>query len=263
MQKRLLIAIIVVVALALGVVAVIQFSSRPAAPASASLETAQAHMDAEEYEAAKQALEQIVESDDQNAEAHFLLGLAYFNLQEYSKAEEFFNRALDLDPDRAAAVHHNLGVLAYQMGEMNTAVQEFQSALEIDSKDPDTHYQLGAAYLVMAFPMGAMEPEAEYIEKSQAEFERALELAPNKPEALVGLANVYMFQNQIAEAIELLEQAVEQNPNLREGLFALGRAYALSGQTDLAKETLERFLETDPPNVWAQQAEELLGQLGP
>ena len=262
MQKRLLWAIVVVVVLVLGVVLVINLSSRPPEVAEVvDLESIQAQIDAGEFQSAKTALEGILSSNPEDAEVHFLLGLTYFNLEDYTQAKEFFNRAMELDPGRAGAVHHNLGVLAYQLGDMETALAEFQSALDIDPTDPDTHYQLGAAYLVMAFPMGALEPEAEYLAKSQTEFEEALELVPDKPEALVGLANVYMFQNQFPDAIALLEKAIEQNPDMREALFALGRAYAVTGQTDLAKQTLEHFLETDPPEVWSQQAQEILDQI--
>lgn len=265
MQKRLLLGVVIVLILGLGLAAGLYFSSRSSeSPAAGGdLETAQEQLDAGDFQAAKTSLEQIVASDAENAEAHFLLGLAYFNLQDYTKAEEFFNRSLELDPGRAAAVHHNLGVLAYQLGNMDQAMQEFETALEIDPSDPDTHYQLGAAYLVMAFPMGALEPDAEFLAQSEAEFEQALDLSADKPEALVGLANVYMFQNKNSDAIGLLERAVEKNPEMREALFALGRAYAVSGQMDRARETLQDFLETEPPEVWAQQAQELLNQLGP
>jgi tetratricopeptide (TPR) repeat protein len=266
MQKRLLLAGGVVVLLVLGVIIGLRVSSRPPDVAevgeTVDLDAVQAQIDAGDFASAKATLEAALSTNPDDAEVHFLLGLTYFNLQEYAQAKEFFNRAKELDSGRAGAVHHNLGVLAYQLGEMETALQEFQSALDIDPNDPDTHYQLGATYLVMAFPMGALEPNAEQLAQAQTEFESALDLAPDKPEALVGLANVYMFQNKLSDAITLLEKAVEQHPDMREALFALGRAYAVTGQLDLAKQTLEHFLETDPPEVWAEQAREILTQIG-
>jgi len=269
MQKRLLINIgvvlLVVALLGVGGYFLLRGPSEPtpvSKPAPATLATAQGYIDAGDYEAAKVALEEIVAVDTQDAEAHFLLGLTYFNLQAYDQATDFFNQAMALDSERAPAVHHNLGVLAYQLGDMETAIAEFESALAIEPDDADTHYQLGAAYLVMAFPIGALEPDTTHLTQSQKEFEQALALTSDKPEALVGLANVYMFQNKLTEAIELLEKAVEKVPDMREALFALGRAYAVSGQMEKASETLHAFLETDPPEVWAQQARELLTQLG-
>ncbi|HNT73987.1 MAG TPA: tetratricopeptide repeat protein [Anaerolineae bacterium] len=269
MQKRLVVSVVAIVlvvgALVSGGSWLLQRSAKTPTPEASviggDIEAAQAQLDAGEFVAAKATLEQLVAQNDKDAEAHFLLGLACFNLQEYDKARESFNRSLALDPGRGAAVHHNLGVLAYQLGDLTTAVAEFQAALAIDAQDADSHYQLGATYLVLAFPAGALQPDADYLAKSQSEFELALQSAPNKPEALVGLANIHIFQNRVDEAIALLEEALEQSPDMREALFALGRAYAVAGQNAQARETLQRFLDTNPPEVWAQEAQQLLGQL--
>lgn len=263
MKKRLVIIVAVVVVLLGGVAAFIILSNRSNGQAEANLDQIQAQMDRGEYEAAREALGEVVAEDEANAEAHFMLGLAYFNLESYTKARESFERALELDPDRAAAIHHNLGALAYQMGDMETALSEFQSALEADPDDPDTHYQLGATYLVLAFPSGSMEPDPEMVTKAEAQFTRALELAEEKPEAKIGLANVHLVKGELDQAIVLLEEVLEVNPEMREALFALGRAYLTAGEVDKAEATLERFLETDPPQVWAEQAQTMLNQISP
>jgi tetratricopeptide (TPR) repeat protein len=230
-------------------------------PTALSLESIQAEMDRGAFASARSKLLAAIESDETNAEAHFKLGLVHFNLGEYTQAEASFARSMELEPQRTGAVLHNLGVLAYQLGDMETATTQFEAALAIDPDDADTHYQLGAAFLVQAFPMGALEPEPELLQKAQNEFRRALELAPDKPEALVGLANVAMLRNNMEEAVVALEQAVEVQPAMREALFALGRVYAIVGRTDEAKATLRKFLDTNPPAMWAQQAEMILGEL--
>ncbi len=271
MQKRL-VTIVSVMILLLGVIAVLVFLSgcsngqtgEPTEePSDVNLDQIETRMDLGAYGEARQALEGIIAKDASNAEAHFMLGLAYFNLGEYPKAQESFERALELDPDRAAAIHHNLGALAYQMGDMETALSEFQAALEADPDDPDTHYQLGATYLVLALPSGAIEPDLEMVEKAEAQFTRALELADEKPEAKIGLANVHLVNGEVDQAIALLEEVLEDNPEMREALFALGRAYLTTGEVDKAQATLERFLETDPPQIWAEQAETMLKQISP
>ncbi len=213
------------------------------------------------YDSARAALEELLGRDPDDPEAHFQLGLVYFNLGNLQLAEDHFRRALTLDPARAAAVHHNLGVLAYQVGDNETAVAEFQAALEIEPDDADTHYQLGATYLLQAFPLDASAPDSELLFSAESQFARALEIAPGKPEALVGMANVYMLRNDMQQAVSLLEDAVTSAPEMREALFALGRAYAAVGEVDQARTTLQRFLETDPPAMWAQQGEEMLREL--
>jgi len=258
MKQRMVYAI-----LALVLLVMMGCGAETATPQPVDLSAIKDQIEAEDYQAAAQALEDIVGENEENAEAYFLLGLSYFNLNQYEDARDAFTQALELDSDRAAAIHHNLGALAYQMGDIETAEAEFKAALETEPDDPDTHYQLGATYLVKALPADSQMPDPEMLAQAQAEFERALELAPGKAEALVGLGNSYLLANQLDEAIEALEDAVDASPEMPEALFALGRAYALAGQTEEARDTLERFLQTDPPAVWAQQGQQLLDQLGP
>ncbi len=176
---------------------------------------------------------------------------------------ETFNRTLELDPARAAAVHHNLGALAIQLEDLDTAVAEFQASLALEPDDPDTHYQLGAAYLLQALPANEnAAPLQEKLELARAEFTRALELAPGKAEVLVGMGNAYLLEGDITQATVYLEQAVAAAPEMPEALFGLGRIYALTGNVEQAREMLERCLAANPPQSWAEQAQELLKQLG-
>jgi protein O-GlcNAc transferase len=257
-QGRLLLVGLIVILVGVGLYFVLQASSK-SQPVTVSVEEVQAQIDAGQYDAARDALEKLIATDPENAEAHFMLGLTYFNLGEYAKAQASFSQAMALEPQRAAAVHHNLGVLAYQTGDMETAVAEFKAALEADPNDPDSHYQLGATYLQIA----VSNSDLTYLQQAEVEFKRALELAPGKPEALVGLGTLYLNQNKIAEATKLLEQAVQSNPEMREALFALGMAYFAGGDTASAKTTLQKFLDTQPPEQWANEAREIMKQLEP
>ncbi len=258
-QGRLLIVGVIAVVVIVGFFLALRwpFSSAKKA-AEVNMDAVKAQMDAGEYAAARDALQQAVAANPTNAEAHFLLGLAYFNLEDYPKARESFMKALELEPARAAAVHHNLGALAYQTGDMETAVKEFKAALEADPDDPDSHYQLGATYLQIASATADMT----YLTQAEAEFQKVLALSPGKPEALVGLGTLYMNQNKVSEAVTVLKQALEANPQMREALFALGLAYYAQGETALAKETLQKFLDTQPPERWAKEAQDILTQLG-
>ncbi len=250
-----------IVALTVGVSCGRQAPADVEVEPTAGLEAIQAQLEAGDFEGAEAELTARLEADDTNAELHFQLGLTHFKLGEYELAREAFERSLALDPVRAAAVHHNLGVLAYQTGDLSTALNEFQAALEADPDDADTHYQLGATYLVLAFPLEATLPDPDLIAEAQAEFGRALEIAPGKPEALVGLANAHMLLSDYDRAIPLLEDVLDGSPDMREALFALGNAYAAVGETEKCVATFERFLATNPPAVWAQQAEEILAQI--
>jgi tetratricopeptide (TPR) repeat protein len=251
----------VLAVVAIGVVVAVMLRPPSEDPPALDLEAIQLEMDAGAFGSARAKLLAAIEADETNADAHFKLGLVSFNLGEYEQAHASFSRSMELDPQRTAAVFHNLGVLAYQLGDLETAVARFEAALATDPEDADTHYQLGAALLVQAFPAGVLEPDPALLERAEVEFRRALELVRDKPEALVGLANIAMLRNNMDEAVLILEQAVDLEPTMGEALFALGRAYAVVGRVSEAEVTLRRFLDTDPPAMWAQQAELILGEL--
>jgi tetratricopeptide (TPR) repeat protein len=134
----------------------------------------------------------------------------------------------------------------------------------LDPDDPDTHYQLGATYLVLALSGSdpAAPPDPQLMQQVIAEFETALELKEDMPEALIGMGNVHIQQADYAAAIEVLQRAIEQAPSSPEAYYALGEAYAQSGDTAGACEAYARFLELDPPSTWRAQGEQAMTTLG-
>ncbi len=247
----------------LMVIAVLFITAGGCSHAVPSLEEAKAKIEQGDYDGAYADLQAIVQAEPDNVEAQFQLGIAALRSGHDDVARTAFQRVLELDPSRAAAVHHNLGVLAYQEGKIDEAIAAFQTALSSEPNDPDTHYQLGAAYLVQALPDSPDAPvDNAKVEAAMAEFEKALSIDPQKAEAMVGLGNAYLLRQQPDEAIAQLEAALEISPEMPEALFTLGQAYAQAGRIEEAKATLHRFLETNPPAPWVQQAQALLAQLG-
>jgi len=229
----------------------------------ALLSSGRDYLESGDYEEAIGTLEAAAEEASSDSDVYFLLGQAYNQSGELSKAADAFRRVLELEPESAAA-HHNLGVTYYQLQDLRSAVEEFEKALEIDPDDADTHYQLGAAYLTLALSGAdpAAPPDPELFEQATAEFEAALGLRENMPEALIGLGNVHLQQGDYNTAIEMLQQAIDSVPNSREAHYALANALAQSGDVDRACEAYSSFLSLDPPATWRTQAEQAMASLG-
>jgi len=227
------------------------------------LDSARAYLESGNYEEAITTLEGIAEQAAGNSDVQFLLGQAYNQSGELSKAADAFRKVLELEPESAAA-HHNLGVTYYQLQDLRAAVDQFQMALEIDPDDPDTHYQLGAAFLTLALAGSdpASPPDEDLLEQATEEFEAAMELRENMPEALIGLGNVRLQEGDYDQAIGLLEEAIGAVPESREAHYALAGALAQIGDIDAACETYDQFLSLDPPETWRTQAEQTMMALG-
>lgn len=57
-----------------------------------------------------------------------IVGYSYLKEGQYELAIEAFDKAIELDPDLAAA-HHNKGVCLYNLGEYDKALEEFRMAI--------------------------------------------------------------------------------------------------------------------------------------
>ena len=227
------------------------------------IESGRGYVRTGEYDSAITALESAVRLAPDHSDAHFLLGQAYNQAGQLTEAAETFRRVLELDPESAAA-YHNLGVTYYQLEDLESAIAAFEAALDIDPDDADTHYQLGATYLTLALSGTdrSTHPDPGILAQATYQFEVALELRENMPEALIGLGNIFLQQGNHGSAITVLDQAIELVPDSREAHYALGAAYAQSGDTVQACETYERFLSLRPPETWRSHAEQIVASLG-
>ncbi len=80
-----------------------------------------------ENEKAIDTFKKVLERDPHNPEVYRHLGLAYFNIGNYSEASNCWNRCLDLDPK-----HHqtwwNLGQLHESLGDFEKAYHAYSKA---------------------------------------------------------------------------------------------------------------------------------------
>ena len=100
----------------------------PSSDSQVLLEEAQKAIDAQDWETAISKLEEVLRSTPNSAKAHFLLGNVYAQQDQFTKAEEHFNKALELDPKYVDA-RSNLGVVYYRQGKLQEA--EKPSALPL------------------------------------------------------------------------------------------------------------------------------------
>jgi len=94
-------------------------------------------------------------------------------------------------------------------------------------------------------------------------FESVLEINPNHPEALRGIASIRLAQRNFADALKLAGLAAGKDPTHLAGLALLAQAALLSEQSDLANAAIEQGFALDPldPDICALKAG-MLAQAG-
>ncbi|MDH3692810.1 MAG: hypothetical protein OEU36_25570, partial [Gammaproteobacteria bacterium] len=185
-----------------------------------------------------------------NVEAHdaYLLGLSFYyrrTPEGFVKAKSHFERAIELDPNYAAA-HAAIAKIFAQVGRVHT----YTSALSVNKQDITTKART-ALVKAQAQPLADVYVVRSWLalnkhqqKQAIAEAKRALELNANEVDALEALALSQIYAGQPESGIELVKRAMRQNPTLLARPFLLmGLAEFALGNTDRAVDHIKRAFE--------------------
>ena len=183
----------------------------------------------EDFEKSNKHLNLILLQESGNVLALINKGMNYSKMENYQKAQECYDKVLEISPRHEEATRLK-GELLKQIGDEDSLKEHIKKTLEIN---PDS------AYIIM---LKAMEYANADDDKALEFFNRAIAIDPDFDEAYFNKAGYLMLKKRFDEAIECYKQAFEINPESggiidREGLFELlnqmknaakGRKYAES-----------------------------------
>jgi tetratricopeptide (TPR) repeat protein len=133
--------------------------------------------------------------------------------------------------------HNNLADFLMEKGQMDAAITQFQ--LSVDAHpDPRVYDNLGNALQQQGNPQNAQE--------AYSDFEAALRLLPNDPNAYFGMGNFYLQGGQSALAIQNFQKALQINPVFPMADYNLGNAYIQDRQMDLAIQSWQKAVDLQP-----------------
>jgi TolB-like protein/DNA-binding winged helix-turn-helix (wHTH) protein len=164
-------------------------------------------------------------------EAHdaYLQGLYFWYRGDFDHSKQYFQKAIDLQPDYAAAwagLGDSYGVQAGADTPPQAAFAKHEEysrkALELDDSVAEAHKSMAALYLFNAWDWT----------RADAEAGRAIELNPNLAAAHHVRCYILFALNRNAEALQEQKQATEIDPFAQP--WHLGRAYLYLRQYDAA-----------------------------
>ncbi len=236
------------------------------------------------FEEAKNILEEIIDKNDKNAEAFFLLGKMNMALREFEDASDYFEEAVELNKG-SSEYHFWLG-RAYGADAMESSVitkailapkikKQFEIAVALDGNNIGARVALAQYYLQAPGIMGgdvdkALEQGKELLKLDEINGRTILaqvyqrkeqnNLADEQYRLLLekygndkkyaGVYNAYGYwllsQEKVDEAIAAFKKQVELVPERANAYDSLGDAYKKAGKIKLAVEQYKKALKIDP-----------------
>lgn len=157
----------------------------------------------------------------------------------FQEAERIYRQVLQHDPRNTNALQL-LGLLAHAAGRNDVAVELIRKAIQI-RPEPHFYVNLSQAYRGLG-----------RLDDCLDACRRAVQMAPNIPEAWNNLGSALKDHHRIAEAIEAFRKAIALRPDYAVAHNNLGNALAQLAQLADAERSLRRAIELDPRHAGAQ-----------
>ena len=182
----------------------------------------------------------VLATDELNVDALVFKGDFYMEKQEDSKAEKYYRRAVEIDPDGFLS-NTGMGYYLGDKGKPAEVIKYYEKSLGNIPNDAAEYRILPARYnLAMAYlEQGAAD-------KARKQLEAALEVNPGYTLALNSLGQIYGNNGRLNEAISSFKKAVEFDPDFADAWNNLGYSYYLKKEYREAINYYEKALRISP-----------------
>ncbi len=201
------------------------------------------------HEASLKTIDRILKLDAQNAEAYFMMGMTFKDMQDTARAINSFQEAVDLNSDLVDG-WLELGQLFASL-ENPIAIQYFDNAIRVAPED-----------------VTVLHAKAFYLANTANDLEAALEvykkiniIDPQYEEAYFNAGLLYLDLDRLDEARQQFEIATNVSPTHIRAYYYRGLTSELLGNLSDAKVNYEQALRMAPDYAEAQEGLQRLQQL--
>lgn len=202
------------------------------------------------FEQAIKYLEEAYQIDNNNNEVLKNLGLCYYNLQKNTKANEFFTKALNVNPEDATSLYYAASINILNM-DLETAKAQFQKVIQLRPEYLDAYKNLGIVYFNLKQAGNAVEV-----------LQKGVKYSKDSPEYYRLFASAYIVSRQNEKAIELLKDFIKRSGiETSEICNLLGSAYLGLKNKEEARKYYLKAVELNNKNDIAKKALALLDNI--
>lgn len=161
-------------------------------------------------------------------------GFAYAQLGEFERAIADYSSAIEIDPQYVRA-YSNRSVIYKELGQLDRAVQDLNKAIELNPDYSDAYINRGVVYVAQGLYTLAL-----------ADYNRALQIDPGDATTYNNRGVMYLNQGQYARALTDFNQAIKINPQFAEPYLNSGNVYLSQKEYAKAIENYTKAIEINP-----------------
>ncbi|GFO66778.1 hypothetical protein GMLC_03570 [Geomonas limicola] len=205
-------------------------SAMAADPTAPSLHTAaaQIYLQQSKPEEALAECEAAIKLDPTLVQAQLLAGNILVTMQREKEAIPYLKKVMELDPTREEVYLH-VAIFYLKNFEYEQAVNTLKALIKAAPDSPLGYYYLAKTYDQMRLPREAL-----------TYYKKAVELKPDFEQALIEMAIQQETQGQLADAVETYKNLLEVNPSNVNVVQHLAQLYIQQRQLDEALALLQR-----------------------
>ncbi len=158
----------------------------------------------DEYVKAKNSFERAIELDDKYAEPLNGRGVIFLVLEEYEEAIKYFERAIKLKPDLAKA-WNNKGIVLVRLGKYERAIKSYEESIRLSSDFEKAWYNKGLALHRLG-----------EIKEALKSYDKAIELKPDYADAWYNKACASSLIGDKEKSLNNLRKAMELDSKAKE-----------------------------------------------
>jgi tetratricopeptide (TPR) repeat protein len=167
------------------------------------------------------------------------LGRSYVSLGVLDRAQQNFQRALDLNP-ACALCDQGLAEIAERQGNTEKALSYLVMAKRQDPEDPEILFEFGKVCL-----------QRNLLEDALAALAKAVALKPNHDPYVYVLASANVAQGNLSNAASLFARLLQKHPHDAVLKYSIGAVNFLQGKYPEAESLLKQSLQAQPDQVAA------------
>jgi tetratricopeptide (TPR) repeat protein len=216
-----------------------------------------AYLELEQVDNALPQFDTAVKLNPQNAEAFYYRATIYLAKPDNVKAASDFDQAISLgltddESHRLANAYYQRALLRIE--ETENAISDLSEAIKLDTSLVDAYYQRGLLYA-----------QQDELDKAIADLSDVIKLDESNVEAFFQRSKLYFKQEKLDEALADLDHVIEVQKDNIEAVFMRGMVYNLQGNASMAYTEIDQAIRSgyETAEAYYQRGLLLVGQKRP